>query len=316
MQAVVRETSVSQLSVWPEARELLERLSDITWHMDEPFGSASVFAEWKVFETVARTDVKVTLDGHGGDEILAGYREYSAPYLGNLLRHGRLIQFFSELQDLVKRGNVGPAYLLQLVIDNVASDRLRGVLRRITGRTVAAPDWIDTTCLQATPATPFPRAENISELSRSQLTATSLPMQLHWNDRNSMAFSIESRAPFLDFRLVELTLGLADRFKIGGGISKRILRSAMAGIVPEKILDRRDKMGFVTPEENWVRHEQPNGFRAILHQAVKASKGVLKPEAVTMGDAMIDGRIPYNNRFWRLINFGVWMDRFDVEVVP
>ena len=90
----------------------------------------------------------------------------------------------------------------------------------------------------------------------------------------------------------------------------------MAGTVPEKILNRRDKMGFVTPEENWVRHEQPDGFRAALHQAVKASRGVLKPEAIAMGNAMIDGRIPYNNRFWRLINFGVWMDRFNVEVAP
>ncbi|MBR1199504.1 asparagine synthase (glutamine-hydrolyzing) [Bradyrhizobium sp. AUGA SZCCT0158] len=316
MEAVVQKTKVSQTCVWPEARDLLDRLSDITWHMDEPFGSASIFAEWKVFETVASTDVKVTLDGHGGDEILAGYREYPAPFLGDLLRRGRLLQFFGELRDLAKRGNVGPAYLFQLVIDNVASDRLRYMLRRITGRTIATPDWIDTTRIKVTPATPFPNARTISELSRSQLATTSLPMQLHWNDRNSMAFSIESRAPFLDFRLVEFTLGLADRFKIHQGISKRILRSAMAGTVPEKILNRRDKMGFVTPEENWVRHEQPDGFRAALHQAVKASRGVLKPEAIEMGNAMIDGRTPYNNRFWRLINFGVWMDRFNVEVAP
>lgn len=315
MEAVVRSTNVSQTCVWPDARDLLDRLSDITWHMDEPFGSASIFAEWKVFEAVASTDVKVTLDGHGGDEILAGYRDYSAPFLGDLLRRGRLVRLFSELRDFAKRGNVGPAYLFQLVIDNIAPDRLRDLLRRLAGRTTASPDWIDTTLMKAIPASPFPRARNISELSRSQLTNTSLPMQLHWNDRNSMAFSIESRAPFLDFRLVEFTLGLADHFKISGGISKRILRSAMAGTVPDKILNRRDKMGFVTPEENWVRREQPDGFRTALHRAVKASKGILRPEAIAMGDAMIDGRIPYNNRFWRLINFGVWMDRFNVEIV-
>lgn len=316
MEAVVQKTDVAQACVWPEAQNLLDHLSDITWHMDEPFGSASIFAEWKVFEMVASTNVKVTLDGHGGDEILAGYREYPGPLLGDMIRRGRLVRFFSELRNLARNGNVGPAHLLQLVIDNVASDRLRSSLRRITGRTIATPDWIDTTRIKVIPASPFSPAKNISDLSRAQLTTTSLPMQLHWNDRNSMAFSIESRAPFLDFRLVEFTLGLADRFKICEGISKRILRSAMAGTVPEKILNRRDKMGFVTPEENWVRHAQPNGFRAALHQAVKASRGVLKPEAIVMGNAMIDGRIPYNNRFWRLINFGVWMERFNVELAP
>lgn len=316
MEAVVQKTNVSQTCVWPDPLDLLDQLPNITWQMDEPFGSTSVFAEWKVFETVASTDVKVTLDGHGGDEILAGYREYPGPFLGDLLHRGRFFRFFVELRALMKRGNIRPAYLFQIVIDNLASDRVRSALRWIVGRTTAAPDWIDLTRIKVAPITPFPLTRTISELSRSQLATTSLPMQLHWNDRSSMAFSIESRAPFLDFRLVEFTLRLADNFKISKGISKCILRSAMAGTVPGKILNRRDKMGFVTPEENWVRHEQPNRFRAALLHAVEVSKGVLKLEAITMGNAMIDGRIPYNNRFWRLINFGIWMERFNVEIAP
>jgi asparagine synthase (glutamine-hydrolysing) len=314
MDAVVDATGVDQKCVWPEPDDLLDGLRQITWHMDEPFGSASVFAEWKVFRTVATTDVKVTLDGHGGDEILAGYREYSGPFFGSLLRRGRLVRFAIELQNFVRHGNVKPATLFQLVVDNVAPGRMRSALRRWTGRTVATPDWIDGARLKHVASNPFPHAGNIDELARAQLLSTSLPMQLHWNDRNSMASSIESRAPFLDYRLVEFTLGLADHFKISQGISKRVLRAAMKGTVPEAVLARRDKMGFVTAEEIWVRQERPERFRAAFAHAVEVSKGIFTPQAITMCSAMIDGRTPYNNRFWRILNFGAWIDCFNVEI--
>src|SRR5262249_844163 len=88
--AVVRQTNVDAHSPWPDPDALLQMLPTQTWHMDEPFGSTSAYAEWCVFETVHKTSVKVTLDGHGADELLAGYKAFAGPHLAALIRHGRL----------------------------------------------------------------------------------------------------------------------------------------------------------------------------------------------------------------------------------
>lgn len=314
MDSVVSATAVLQSCAWPGPDELLAKVEEITWQMDEPFGSASVFAEWKVFEAVGTTDVRVTLDGHGGDEILAGYRDYAGPFLGNLLRQARFAQLVRELRGYWAHGNLSPKLFLQYFAENAVPVAVARLLKRLGGRTTTEPDWIDPSRLHYAPLNPFPRASNVKELAIAQLQRTSLPMQLHWNDRNSMSFSVESRAPFLDFRLVEFTMGLDDELKISNGVSKRILRKAMAGIVPHNVLDRRDKMGFVTAEELWVRKLRPVQFSSALANAVEASKGIVTPRALEMGQAMIEGRVPYNNRFWRILNFGVWLSRFDVDV--
>ena len=148
----------------------------------------------------------------------------------------------------------------------------------------------------------------------SLLTATGLPMLLHWEDRNSMAHSVESRLPFLDFRLVELVMGLPAEFKLAGAITKRVLRTAMQGILPEKVRNRMDKMGFVTPEEIWMREEAPDLFRAELRRAIEASQGVMTAKAADRLEAVIAGREPFSFLIWRMISFGRWMERFAVKL--
>jgi asparagine synthase (glutamine-hydrolysing) len=138
-------------------------------------------------------------------------------------------------------------------------------------------------------------------------------MQLKWTDRNSMAHGVESRAPFLDYRVVEYARSLPVAFKLENGIAKRVLRAAMKSIVPDKILSRRDKIGFATPEAQWVRRDRPEWFRSMLARAVAASDGILTPAATQYGDAVIDGHRPFNSRVWRMICFGAWMERFDVR---
>ena len=312
MDAVVERTGVLHHCVWPEPEDLISRLGDLAWHMDEPFGSTSVFAEWKVFETVATTDVKVTLDGHGGDEILAGYRDFAGPLLGQLLRNGQIRSFVREVQALRRRGNVGPAQIAALLVDDVAPGAVRHALRRWAGRTTPAPDWLDLRRLGAEPRDPFRVAIGIGGLSRAQISAISLPMQLRWNDRNSMAHSIESRAPFLDVRLVELTLQLHLRFKLADGVSKVILRRALADLLPPAIASRRDKMGFVTPEESWMRGPMAATFRAAAMRALERGSEWFTPPARAMIDDIAAGRRHDGTQYWRMISFGAWLDRFEV----
>jgi asparagine synthase (glutamine-hydrolysing) len=151
-------------------------------------------------------------------------------------------------------------------------------------------------------------------MSVAQITATNLPMLLHWEDRNSMAHSIEARVPFLDYRVVEHCMAIADAEKVGGGVSKRALRNAMRGIVPDPVLDRRDKMGFVTAETLWVRRDEPILFRSAVNEAVKMLPSLLSPKLLERFDEVLAGRRPFDHRYWRAISVAYWVRAFDVEV--
>src|SRR5688572_25308139 len=119
-------------------------------------------------------------------------------------------------------------------------------------------------------------------------------MLLHWEDRDSMAHSIEARVPFLDYRLVEFVIGLPEDYKIAGAQTKRVLREGMRGVLPEKVRARVDKLGFATPEETWLRENDPARFRQALAEAVDACGGVLRPEVARMVEGMIAGKVPFS----------------------
>jgi asparagine synthase (glutamine-hydrolysing) len=137
-------------------------------------------------------------------------------------------------------------------------------------------------------------------------------MLLHWEDRNSMAHGIEARLPFLDYRLVEFNLGLPPEYKIYNGMTKFILREAMHGVLPDKISRRVDKLGFVTPEEIWMKKHQQL-FRSKIETAVEQSHGVFNSGAISLFDDIVAGKQPFSFLPWRIINFGEWMELFDIH---
>jgi asparagine synthase (glutamine-hydrolysing) len=157
------------------------------------------------------------------------------------------------------------------------------------------------------------RVRTVQGLGMSQLTASNLPMLLHYEDRDSMAHSIEARVPFLDHRVVELSTGLPSSYLIAQGETKRVLREAMRGILPERTRVRVDKIGFQTAEERWVR-ENP----ALVHQLVRISLeslgGAITPGVLARLDRVISGREAFDYWIWRVISAGAWAERFDARV--
>ncbi|MBI2417155.1 MAG: asparagine synthetase B, partial [Ignavibacteriales bacterium] len=131
---------------------------------------------------------------------------------------------------------------------------------------------------------------------------------LKWEDRNSMFFSIESRVPFLDYRLVEKTLASVPDMKIKNGITKSILREAMKGILPEKIRLRKDKIGFSTPEEEWFINEK---FQKIIldilnSESFKNRKIVDVEKAKQLYKKHINREIQISGDIWKWINLELW----------
>ncbi len=315
---VVRSTGLDAHYVYPSLDRLFPELEDIQWHQDEPFGSASIYAQWNVFDLASRHEVKVMLDGQGADECLAGYHTYFAIRQASLLRQFR---FFSFLNDVNATSKLHGYTILNSARDTASlllPARQRKLISKIFQASELDPPWLDLHLMRAQAANPFShnreKPKSVQELSVSQITSTSLPMLLHWEDRNSMSHSIEARVPFLDYRLVEFSLGLPEDYKLSSGITKRVLREAMRGILPEKIRLRRDKLGFATPEQLWIKQQNPWQFRKELRQSIDLSQGILSDSALDVLEEMIGGRRPFSFLIWRLICFGKWLQQFNISI--
>ncbi|WP_435641555.1 asparagine synthase (glutamine-hydrolyzing) [Micavibrio aeruginosavorus] len=312
---VVDKTSAEPHVVCPNLDDLFDVSTTLTWHQDEPFGSTSLFAQWSVFELAAKNNVRVMLDGQGADEQLFGYHGALGIRLGSLFRAGRWKQMVREM--ILVHKNLGYSYgfLLEKWASAIVPYFLQNVLRSFSRRTVPAPGWVNWSLLQVNQTSPFRGKEgSVYDYCNAQMTSTNLQMLLHWEDRDSMAHSIESRVPFLDYRLVEFSMSLPDDYKIFDGVTKLILRASMSGTIPDDIRDRVDKVGFATPEEVWIREANPDLFRRKLEESIKNSKGVLNEECLGILEDIIAGRRPFNFCIWRMICFGEWMKLFSVRV--
>lgn len=315
---VTRHTQTEAHHVYPPLDSLFETLDSITLHQDEPFGSTSIYAQWHVFALARKNGVKVMLDGQGADELLGGYHSYFSPFLAQLVRRGRWLRLWREITAITAVHGYSKLWSIQQAMNNLLPEFIRQPLRSLAGKSSVSPYWIDFSRLDAQPVDPFMAAggakcPSIQALSRAQLLRTNVQMLLHWEDRNSMAHSIEARVPFLDYRLVEFALGLPEPFKIKRGVTKRVLREGMRNVLPERIRNRMDKLGFVTPEEDWVRQRNPEGFRRALREAVETSSGILNDNTLTFLEDIISERRPFNFAVWRWISFGNWMKVFAVK---
>lgn len=311
---VVEHTGVEAHYTYPEFDNLFTFINEITWHQDEPFGSTSIYAQWSVFSLAAKNNVKVMLDGQGADEQLAGYHSYFGALLGGIFKSGRWLELLKELRTIRRLHGYSYSYLAQRFVANLLPF-LRLKAAALIGAPAHSAKWLDHELLGAELMDTYAKlatGNSINAISHDQLLATNLPMLLHWEDRDSMAHSIESRVPFLDYRLVEFVLGLPDQHKLSDGITKRVMREAMRDILPEKIRTRMDKLGFVTPEEVWLKETGTTQFEQLMQQAIQLSGGIIKPETMELFHQMVRGERPFNFLIWRIISFGSWLKRFNM----
>ena len=151
----------------------------------------------------------------------------------------------------------------------------------------------------------------LDEVLHRELLSTNLPALLHYEDRNAMAFSLESRVPYLDVRLVEYVASLPLSQKVRAGVTKVALRTAIRGKVPESVRCRRDKMGFVTPEECWMKNELRPFMLEIFSSASFKSRPYWNAGAVTQDYlAFLEGRSAYSPEIWRIACAELWMRKF------
>ena len=230
--------------VFPQIGQLIENLDRLIWHQDEPFNSSSIYAQWAVFESAGSRNVKVMLDGQGGDEQLGGYRKFYFLFIRQLLQERMYARAMVEATRFF-----GSRSVLRTL-------GVRKGLRYFSwGRKwLNAEQFMNQDLLAQDQHRPrLELGSNMGDRIHADLFQFSLPALLRYEDRNSMAHSVEARLPFLDHHFAEFVARLPVSHRVSNGWTKRILRSAMKGILPEKVRLRRSKLGFSTPEDAWMK---------------------------------------------------------------
>lgn len=304
---VVQQTKAEAHYAFPDPKELADTVGRLIWQQDEPFGSTSIFAQWNVMRLASQQGVKVILDGQGADELLAGYQGFYGAYYADLLATGRAVAFLREWCAYRRlHGPLSRYALANLVRSFMPEPFVNFIRSRLTGSATWLNQDFRRQHLRSHDSVAEPRS-NVQGLEYRLLTGNGLRALLRYEDRNSMAFGIEARLPFLDHRLVEFLYGLGAHLKIRDGWTKAVLRDAMDGLLPEAVRWRSDKMGFVTPEDHWFRSELRDSGRAILSDDRARLRGYLNVEAALQAfDDHVAGRVNIGNAIWRWINVELW----------
>ena len=270
IQAALAAAESTGHATYPQEKDFWQNLRSMIYHQDEPVGSPAAYPQWCVMAESRAKAVPVILGGQGGDESLCGYQKYHFFYLWHLLTHVNPL-FFRESYFWLKQGTKSygnPGSILRYLPAAVSG---RYSLVRRTGKPALVK--------QLSSARPqIGHARTIAERQKIDLTYSSIPALLHHEDRASMAHSVESRLPFLDYRLVEFSLRCNTSLKLRNGWSKWLLRRSLAGVLPEKIRLRKTKLGFNTPEHKWLLHGMQNGHRDIWDGPDLGIGAVLDPE--------------------------------------
>ena len=300
-----------------EADDLLYDLDELIRVQGEPFGSTSIYAQYRVYRLAREHGVTVTLDGQGADEMLAGYNGYPGQRLRSLLERGHISEAFRFLNEWSQWPGRSRMAGLKRAVAEMTNGGLNAFLRNLNGMR-DTPPWINAKLLESHGVlTQFSRGSfdgNVTgrrvaaELAFS-LTERGLPALLRHGDRNSMRFSVESRVPFLTTSLVDLLLSLPEEYLISAkGETKHVFRAAMRDIVPDDILDRRDKIGFATPEQDWLK-SSASKFRAWLKEDLQVPF-FHQNEVLKEFEQIIAGDRPFSWQVWRWINFSRWYIQF------
>jgi asparagine synthase (glutamine-hydrolysing) len=299
----------SEISPSPGSH-LTELVDVIGWFHDEPCGRPGLITQWHVM-ALAAGQVKVLLDGQGGDELLLGYASHALPYLASLGRETGVdrAQVLKLIRD--SRGLLGQPSTSPEGPGSLFSHLARAALRRARGRgepPPLAPALADAAAHVEVERTPGGGISRIDRVLRDALAYDSIPALLHHEDRASMAFSLEARVPFLDHRVVEFALSLDFRKKVEGALTKAILRRALADLLPEPVLARTDKLGYPTPLADWLRADAENVKETLLFGF--SERGYVSARDVEASWRAFEGGRGDAWLLYRWLTTELWLQRF------
>lgn len=309
--------------IHPTEQEFVDLMPHLVWHMDEPAAGPGLFPQY-IVSGFARKQVTVALGGQGGDEIFGGYARYVVAYLEQAIK-GAIFENNEEGEHIVSLKSILPnlPYLKQYVPmlkDFWAEgafepmdrryfrlvDRSGGMLDLFTDDFRAAFDH-EGTFARFQSVFNHPDTQSFFNRMTHFDMVSSLPALLHVEDRVSMAHSLESRVPLLDRRVVDLVTHMPPAMKFKGAEMKYVLKRAIRDIVPARILDRKEKMGFPVPLHLWAKNKARDLFADVLLSDRCRQRGLFDPAVV---EGLLDREHAFGRRLWGLLNLELWYRTF------
>ena len=294
----------------PSAAEFGAAIDDLIWSIERPFGSASVFAQRAVMATANTAGTKVLLDGQGADEVFGGYYPFAGAFLIDHLRGGRIRLFFKDYKAL--KANFNPKmrkammraayYHLPAWVQRIGRKKMR------KGAAIIAPAFRKKLKKLRSPAR---AARGFHNMARASV-AFGLYELLHYEDRNSMRFSIETRVPFLDHRLVEWGLAQNPGDLLREGWTKYPLRKSLDSLGFNELAWRKDKIGFAAPQLSWMKALRPQ-LEELLQKS-RWPEQIDKAAFYTMWNGEMQSAED-QTAFWRIFSLLRWYNLFEVEIV-
>ena len=284
-------------TIEPSSTDFLKYIDEVIYTQEEPFGSPSVFMQYFVMQKAKKENCQVMLDGQGGDETLLGYERYYPAYLMSL----GYLEMFKGFFNASKNSKLSMKQLMGYIIYFTNSKvRLKRLKKKNNFIKKQYLDFISSELVKR-------NSENyldIFKLQYNEIFKTQMPHLLKYEDKNSMRNSIETRLPFIDYKVLETAISLNSNYKISKGWTKYILREAVDKILPKNIVWRKNKFGFEAPTKSWLyqlEDEMQNTINnskilnEILNQTIKISN--------------LDDK-----QKWKLFNIAKWEEIYNVKI--
>jgi len=304
--------SAQKVQLGWEPHEAIDLMRTVTWHNDSPLGSFSNVAHYLMMEKAQELGITVILSGQGADEILCGYKKYLGFYIQCLIREGKFIKAAKVLLSFIKNGSVVnqfnfgeakrylPSFLRSEKVD-IKGSALKGYERVAVG---------------------LKNGQALQSRQGEDLMHFSVPYLTHYEDRMSMAWSREIRLPFLDYRLMELFVNLPSSFKLRDGWTKYVFREAMKADLPDEIVWRKDKQGFVNPQEDWLKNELRPQLLELFNEEALIFKyklidrqSLLDAYEIFCSQKTGKGQVWYRDIFQPLA-LEIWLQEFKDHIKP
>jgi asparagine synthase (glutamine-hydrolysing) len=306
---VVSSSGVTPHYVFPQGDGFWDDLECLIWHQDEPVGGTSVYAQWCVMREARKQGIPVLLDGQGGDETLCGYRKFYFFYLWHLMKKADP-RFLTEGVAWI-RNSQGTIWSWQHAKRYITAP---GGRNNSLHSRVCSPELMDRD--YHVPKHDIGPGASLYERQIDDLRFWSIPALLHYEDRNSMAHSVETRVPMLDYELVQFAINCPPRFKLRDGWTKWILRQALRGTLPEAVRLRRSKLGFATPQDQWLRQDVRGKMRSVISDSgFRVGRILSQTKMRKQLEDFISNRAGCLNGLeaFRLLNLELWARVFHVS---
>ncbi len=311
--------SSEHFEIFPTANDFIDCFEKLVYHMDEPGAGPGIFPQYMVSK-LASEQVKVVLGGQGGDEVFGGYARYAIAYLEQCIK-GSIFETQEEGQHVVTLPSIIPNLaLLREYVPLIQSQFSSGLFGEMDRRyfkmidrspnlhQMYAPEFLserhsDTIFSKFTEIFNNPETPSYFNKMTYFDVKTLLPTLLQVEDRVSMAVSLESRVPLLDKRIVELSSRMSPTLKFSGGKTKYMLSKALKNILPRETLERKDKMGFPVPINEWMQGPLKEFVLDIFNSQRARERGVYNIQAI---NSHISKMGKFNRDLWGAINLELW----------